>query len=67
MRTPSIVDLAERHTSNLDVVLLWGKRSGALWVEVTRRSDGRTAFIEASPHNALDVFHHPFAYAAETP
>jgi hypothetical protein len=60
-----IVDLAERHSSDLDVVLMWGRRSGRLWVLVTHRSSGRTARITASARNALDVFHHPFAYAGE--
>lgn len=58
-----IVDLAERHSSDLDVVLLWARRSGRLWVVVTHRTTGRTASIAASAANALDVFHHPFAYA----
>jgi hypothetical protein len=62
MSSGLIVDLAERHSSDLDVVLLWGRRSGRLWVTVTQRS-GRTARISATPANALDVFRHPFAYA----
>jgi hypothetical protein len=64
--TLPIVDLADRHSSDLDVVLLWGKRSGRFWVLVTHRSSGRTARIDATAGNALDVFHHPFAYAGET-
>jgi len=61
--TPSVVDLAERHSQDLDVFLMWEKRTGRLWVRVTYRSSGRTARIEASASNALDVFNHPFAYA----
>jgi hypothetical protein len=57
-----IVDLAERQSSDLDVVLLWGRRSGRLWVNVTHRRSGQTARISATPENALDVFKHPFAY-----
>jgi hypothetical protein len=57
-----IVELADRHSSDLDVVLLWGKGSGRLWVLVTHRGSGRTARINATPANALEVFHHPFAY-----
>jgi hypothetical protein len=60
-----VVDLAERHSNDLDVVLLWGRRSGRLWVLVTHRRSGRTARIAASARTALDVFHHPFAYAAD--
>jgi hypothetical protein len=61
--TSRVVDLAERHSQDLDVFLMWGKRSGRLWVSVTHRVSGRTARIEASAGNALDVFNHPFAYA----
>jgi hypothetical protein len=62
-----IVDLAERHSSDLDVVLLWGRRSGRLWVTVTHRWSGWIARISATPANALDVFRHPFAYGRERP
>jgi len=57
-----IVDLAERHTTDLDVVLMWARHSGRLWVVVTHRRSGRTARVATSAVNALDVFHHPFAY-----
>jgi hypothetical protein len=65
--TSPTVDLADRRTTDLDVVLLWGQRSGRLWVEVTHRHSGRSARIRVTVRNALDVFHHPFAYAATTP
>lgn len=61
-RISQIVDLAERHSDDLDVVLFWARRSGRLWVSVTHRRSGRTARIIATNANALDVFHHPFAY-----
>jgi hypothetical protein len=63
--TPLVVDLADRHNDDLDVVLLWGRRTNRLWVDVTHRSLGRVARIDASAANALDVFHHPFAYVRE--
>ena len=46
--TSRVVDLAERHSQDLDVFLMWGKRSGRLWVRVTHRASGRTARIEAA-------------------
>jgi hypothetical protein len=58
-----IVDLADRHSEDLDVVLFWSRASGRIWVKVTHRPSNRTGFVEATPRNALDVFHHPFAYA----
>ena len=57
----SIVELADRHSHDLDVVLLWSRSSGAVWVNVTHRRSGRTARIDAMPADALDVFEHPFA------
>jgi hypothetical protein len=62
-----IVDLADRHSNDLDVVLLWGRGTGRLWVNVTHRRSGRTARIDATPTNALVVFHHPFAYGPPSP
>jgi hypothetical protein len=59
----AVVDLAERHSPDLDVVLMWAKPSDRLWVVVTHRRSGRTARIDAPARNALDVFNHPFAYA----
>ena len=61
-RSP-IVELADRHSNDLDVALFWGTRTGRLWVEVTDRRSGQITPIAATPANALDVFHHPFAYA----
>jgi hypothetical protein len=58
----SIVDLADRHSHDLDVVLMWARQSGRIWVTVTHRRSGRTARINATAANALDVFRHPFAY-----
>jgi hypothetical protein len=58
-----IVDLADRHSNDLDVVLMWDKRPDHFWVLVTHRASGRTGRIRASAQNALDVFNHPFAYA----
>jgi hypothetical protein len=64
-RVSPIIELADRHSSDLDVTLYWERRSGSLWVFVTHRHSGRSARIDATPRNALDVFHHPFAYVRE--
>jgi hypothetical protein len=62
MPDTDIVELADRHSIDLDVVLIWERGSGRLWVAVTHRRSGRVARIDATPSNALDVFNHPFAY-----
>ena len=59
---PLSVELADRHSDDLDIVLTWARPSGQLWVTVTHRRSGRTARINATAANALDVFRHPFAY-----
>ena len=58
-----VVELADRQSDDLEVVLLWGRRSGRLWVTVTDRGSGAVERIDATPANALDVFNHPYAYA----
>jgi hypothetical protein len=60
-----LVDLADRRTPQLDVVLFWRRSTGQLWVDVTHRRTGVTIHVAATPANALDVFRHPFVYAAE--
>jgi hypothetical protein len=59
-----VVALADRRSNDIDVVLLWARRTGRLWVNVTHRATGRIARIDATPANALEVFNHPFAHAA---
>ena len=56
------VDLADRQTDDLDIVLMWSRVSGRVWVDVTHRPSGRRARIDATPATALDVFEHPLAY-----
>jgi hypothetical protein len=58
-----IIDLADRHNDGIDVVLLWERRTEHFWVTVTHGRSGRTARIDATPANVLDVFRHPLGYA----
>ena len=56
-------ELAQRVSDGIEVTLYWNSDSGRLTVVL---SDERTAEhfeIEAARENALDVFHHPYAYA----
>jgi hypothetical protein len=61
--TPQIVELADRRSHDLDVSLFWSRISRRLWVDVKHLGSGQVGRIKATPPNALDVFHHPFAYA----
>jgi hypothetical protein len=57
-------ELAHRVGDGFEVSLLWGEGDGSLKVVVRDwRADERFE-LEARADNALDVFHHPFAYRA---
>jgi hypothetical protein len=62
-RTSQTVDLADRRSQDVEVVLVWGRRSNRLWVNVTNTSSGRIERIDVTAATALDVFDHPLAYA----
>jgi hypothetical protein len=54
---PRSRELAVRASSGTQVRLL------RLWVEVWEPATASALRIRAQPENALDVFHHPYAYA----
>lgn len=57
-------ELAFRESDGIEVTLLWNTRDNRVIVSV---SDGRTGEcfeIDAPRDKALDVFHHPYSYAA---
>lgn len=60
-----IRELASRRTDGIEVRLLWRSHDDGCLVTV---SDGRTgdafAVEVGRDERALDVFHHPYAYAA---
>ena len=55
-------ELAERSSNGTQVRLLWRQGTRQLWVEV-REPDDRVLAIPVQPEQALDAFHHPYAYA----
>jgi hypothetical protein len=57
-------ELAHRATDGLEIVLLWHEASGRLTVSVSDERTGDYFELEAGANEALDVFEHPFAYAA---
>ncbi len=59
-----ITELARRTSDGIDVVLHWDRASGGLAVTVSDLGTGDWFELAAPPESALDVFHHPFAYAA---
>jgi hypothetical protein len=56
-------ELDSRSVDGIEVTLLWSKRTNALSVAVNDTRTGEAFTLPAKPANALDVFHHPYAYA----
>ncbi|MFL5829915.1 MAG: hypothetical protein ACJ76X_08375 [Solirubrobacteraceae bacterium] len=58
-------ELHSRVNDGIHVRLLWAERDGRLAVTVTDTRTGEAFCIEIRDgENALEVFHHPYAYAA---
>jgi hypothetical protein len=59
-----VCELASRTSGGIEVTLLWNRRSDELRVCVTDSHAGTYFEVHAEHDKALDVFHHPYAYAA---
>ena len=59
-----IRELAERTSSGTLVRLFWRQGTRELWVEVWEPEFDATIVIPTEPAQALETFHHPYAYAA---
>ena len=55
-------ELARRVSDGVVVSLLWRRADGRLTVVVNDTRTGETLKLPARRDNALDVFHHPYAY-----
>lgn len=63
--TTAIRELAHRRNDGLDIRLLWDSTSDRVTVALHDGKTGEGFELEVGPdERALDVFHHPFAYAA---
>ena len=60
---PGNRELAVRGSNGTQVRLLWRQGTRQLWVEVWEPGTAWVLRIQAQPEKALDVFHHPYAYA----
>jgi hypothetical protein len=56
-------ELAQRETDGIAVSLLWDTVTDRLTVSVQDWRTGEAFDLTAQAHEAMDVFHHPFAYA----
>jgi hypothetical protein len=57
-------ELAQRENDGIAVTLLWHRESDRLTVTVRDWRTGEAFDLDAEAGNAMDVFHHPYAYAA---
>jgi hypothetical protein len=64
MRDKATEELASRSGDGLSVSLLWRRSDNRLTVLVEDVKGGAAFCIPAPPDRALEVFYHPFAYAA---
>jgi hypothetical protein len=60
-------ELAQRENDGIAVTLLWHSVTDRLTVTVRDWRTGEGFDLAATARNALDVFNHPFAYAARRP
>jgi len=61
----SMRELAVRTTDGIEVRLLWCERESRLAVQVADAKTGHVFVIDVREgERAMDVFHHPYAYAA---
>lgn len=58
------IDLANRRSDGVDVTLWWSPADDSVSVEVLHLASDSTFELSVDAGRALDVFHHPFAYAA---
>jgi hypothetical protein len=57
-------ELDFRSTDGLEVTLLWQPESDATTVKVFDAKTGDDFVLDVEPADAMDAFHHPYAYAA---
>jgi len=57
-------ELDHRKSDGIEVMLLWNARTKAVLVCVVEERSAASFQFEVPPANALDAFHHPYAYAA---
>lgn len=64
MNGKSTHELDHRSNDGLEVTLLWEAETNRVKVGVFDAKSGDDFDIEVDPSEALDAFHHPYAYAA---
>ena len=60
----TLTELDHRSADGIEVSLLWSRTNNRLLVAVADSRSGESFEVHAPAEKALDVFRHPFAYAA---
>ena len=58
------VEIDFRSSGGIDVSLLWHRRTNRVSISVSDSKTGDRFAIPVRPEEALDAFHHPYAYDA---
>jgi hypothetical protein len=59
-----VIELAHRESGATQIALLWSREDATLVVSVVGSSGDDSFELQAAESTALDVFYHPYAYAA---
>jgi hypothetical protein len=63
-RIASMIELASRQSGTLHVELLWKRGTKLFTVSVDDSARGDKFELVVDESNALDIYYHPYAYAA---
>jgi hypothetical protein len=61
--TSVIRELDQRTSDGISVTLLWNARTNRVFISVFEQRPGAAFEFEVAAADALDAFHHPYAYA----
>jgi hypothetical protein len=59
-----IRELDRRRGDGIEVTLSWKPSTNSVLVSVIDEREGDSFQVEVGPEDAMDAFHHPYAYAA---
>ena len=61
---PAIRELDRRTSDDIEVRLLWNSRTNQVFIAVEDRRCGELFEVTVPASDALEAFHHPYAYGA---
>ena len=61
---PPTLELALRRSGTIEVLLVWHPETRRVGLSVFDLATGEGFRLDVAPADAIDAFHHPYAYAA---